>query len=114
MSEAGDHPNFRKNALGVEKAILGAQGEFRAILGATLGVQKLIIGMRNPILGMVSHDLSNAKTTILGATLGAIPGIAANPPERFFSCPCILGAIFPRIGVVPARQANFEIENANT
>ena len=32
---------------------------------------------------MASHDLINTKPTILGATLGAIPGIAANPPERF-------------------------------
>ena len=29
----------------------------------------------------------NTKPTILGATLGAIPGIAANPPERFSFAP---------------------------
>ena len=34
--------------------------------------------MRNPMLGMESHDLCNAKTTILGATPGAIPGIDGN------------------------------------
>ena len=55
---------------------LGALGEFRGVLGAALGVQKTILGMRNPILGMASHDLSNAKTTILGGTPGAIPGPA--------------------------------------
>ena len=30
---------------------------------------------------MASHDLINTKPTILRATLGAIPAIAANPPE---------------------------------
>ena len=44
--------------------------EFRGILGAALGVQKVILGVGKPILGMASQDLSNAKTTILGATLG--------------------------------------------
>ena len=39
--------------------------------------------MRNPIHGTASHDLSNAKTTILGATPGAIPEIGGNPHERF-------------------------------
>ena len=62
-------------------------GNCWSILGAALGVQKTILGMRNPILGMASHDLSNVKTTILGATLGATPGIAANPPERFSFAP---------------------------
>ena len=79
----GTHPNFRKNALGVKKAILGALGEFRGILGAALGIGNSILGIRNSILGMASHDLINTKPRILGATLGAIPGIAANPPERF-------------------------------
>ena len=31
-----------------EKAILGALGEFRGILGAALGIQKLTLGMRIP------------------------------------------------------------------
>ena len=65
-----------------EKAILGALGEFRGILGAALGVQTTLLGMRNPILRMGSHDLSNAKATIFGATLGAIHGIGGNPHEQ--------------------------------
>ena len=32
--------------------------EFRGVLGAALGVQKTILGMRNPILGMAFHDVS--------------------------------------------------------
>ena len=68
-------------------AILGALGEFRGVLRAALGVQKTILGTRNPILGMASHDLSNAKTTILRASLGAIPGFAVNSPERFSFAP---------------------------
>ena len=43
----------------------------------------MILGMRNSILGKVSHDLCNAKTTILGANPGAIPGIDGNPHEIF-------------------------------
>ena len=42
--------------------------------------------MRNPILGMASHDLCIAKTAILGATPGAIPGIVGNAHERFVHC----------------------------
>ena len=56
---------------------------FWAILGAAFGVQKIILGMGNPIVGMASHDLCNAKTTILGATPGAIPGIDGNPHGTF-------------------------------
>ena len=55
--------------------------------------------MRNPILGMASHDLSNAKTTILGATPGAIPGIDGNPHERF--------SFGPRIGLSLRARFNY-------
>ena len=74
-------PQFQEKRSRSEKAILGALGEFRGILGAALGAQKTILGMRNPILGMASRDLSNAKTTILGATPGAILRIDGNPHE---------------------------------
>ena len=67
-----------------------SSGEVPGILRAALGVQKILLGMRNPILGMASHDLCNAKTTILGAVLGAIPGIAANPPERSSFAPAFV------------------------
>ena len=40
-------------------------------------------GMQNSILGMASHDLSNTKTTLVGATPGAILGIDGYPHERF-------------------------------
>ena len=82
-SEAWGPPQFQEKRSRSEKAILGALGEFRGILGAALGIGNSILGIRNSILGMASHDLINTKPTILGATLGAIPGIAANPPERF-------------------------------
>ena len=59
--------------------------------------------MRNSILGMASHDLSNMKATILGATPGAILGIAGNPHERFQFAP-LFSELFLRIGVVPACQ----------
>ena len=55
----------------------------KGILGAALGIQNSILGIRNSILGMASHDLSNTKTTIHGATPGAIPGIDGNPHETF-------------------------------
>ena len=43
--------------------------------------------MRNSILGMASHDLSNTKTTILGATPGVILRIDGHPHERFSFVP---------------------------
>ena len=48
LQKSGDHPNFTKNALEVKKAILGALGEFRGILGTTLGIQKMILGYEIP------------------------------------------------------------------
>ena len=48
FQKPGDYPNFKKKNSRSEKAILGALGEFRGILGAALGVQKTILGMRNP------------------------------------------------------------------
>ena len=80
-SEAWGPPQFQEKRSRSEKAILGALGEFRGILGAALGIRNSILGIRNSILGMASYDLINTKPTILGATLGAIPGIAANPHE---------------------------------
>ena len=72
FSEAWGPPQFQERRSRSEKAILGALGKFRGILGAALGIQRPILGMRNSILGMASHHLSNTRTTILGATPGAI------------------------------------------
>ena len=47
---------------------------------------------------MASHDLINTKPTILGATLGAIPGIAANPPERVSFAPAFSERFFKNWG----------------
>ena len=80
-SEAWGPPQFQEKRSRSEKAILGALGEFLGILGAALGIRNSILGIRSSILGMASHDLSNTKTTILGATPGAIPGIGGNPHE---------------------------------
>ena len=77
-----------------EKAILGALGEFRGILGAALGIQKPILRMRSSILGMASHDLSNTKSIILGATPGAILGIDGHPHERFSFAPAFSELFF--------------------
>ena len=87
FSEAWGPPQFQEKRSRSEKAILGALGEFRGILGAGLGLQKVTLGMRNSILGMAFHDLSNTKPVILGATPGAIPGIDGNPHERFSFAP---------------------------
>ena len=80
-----------------EKAILGALGEFRGILGAALGIH----GIRNSILGMASHDLSNMK-----------PQFSEQLPERFpelmgthmkdFHLPLHSRSVILRIG--PARK----------
>ena len=63
-----------------KKAILGALGRK---FSEQLSEFKNPFSERNSILGMAFHDLSSTKTTILGATPGAIPGIDGNPPERF-------------------------------
>ena len=108
-SEGWGPPQFQEKRSRSEKAILGALGESQGILGAALGIRNSILGIRNCILGMASHDLSNTKTTILGATPGAIPGVDGSPHERFSFAPAF-SERFLRIGVVPARQkksANF-------
>ena len=98
ISEAWGPPQFQEKRSRSERAILGALGEFRGILGAALGIGNSILGIRNSILGMASHDLINTKPTILGATLGAIPGIAANPPERFSFAPAFSERFFKNWG----------------
>ena len=97
-TEAWGAPQFQEKRSRREKAILGALGELRGILGAALGIGNSILGIRNSILGMASHDLINTKPTILGATLGAIPGIAANPPERFSFAPAFSERFFKNWG----------------
>ena len=104
FSEAWEPPRFQEKRSRSGKAILGALGEFRGILGAALGAGNSILGIRNSILGMASHDLSNTKPTILGATLGAIPGIAANPPERFSFAPSFSERFFENWGGPRAQE----------
>ena len=104
ISEAWGPPQFQEKRSRSEKAILGALGEFRGILGAALGIGNSILGIRNSILGMASHDLINTKPTILGATLGAIPGIAANPPERFSFAPAFSERFFKNWGGPRAQE----------
>ena len=98
VSEAWGPPQFQEKRSRSEKAILGALREFRGILGATLGIRNSILGIRNSILGMASHDLSNMKTTILGATPGAIPGIHGNPHEKFSFAPAFSERFFKNWG----------------
>ena len=105
-SEAWGPPQSQEKRSRSEKAILGALGELRGILGAALGIGNSILGIQNSILGMASRDLINTKPTILGATLGAIPGISANPPEKVSFAPAFSERFFFRIGVVPAHQSH--------
>ena len=103
-SEVWGPPQFQEKRSRREKAILGALGEFRGILGATLGIRNSVLGIRNSILGMASHDLSNTKTTILGATPGAIPGIDGNPHERFSFAPPFSERFFENWGAPRAPE----------
>ena len=98
LSEAWGPPQFQEKRSRSEKAILGDLGEFRGILGAALGIQNSILGIRNSSLGMASHDLNNTKTTILGATPGAIPGIDGHPHERFSFAPLFSERFFENWG----------------
>ena len=86
-SEAWGAPQFQEKRSRSEKAIHGALGGFLGILGATLGGRNSILGIQNSILRMASHDLSNAKTTVLGATLAMIPGFEGNTNEMFSFAP---------------------------
>ena len=72
FSKAWGPPQLQEKRSRSEKVILGALGEFRGILGAALRIQTLILGMRNSILGMASHDLSIRK-----------PQFSEQLPERF-------------------------------
>ena len=98
LSEAWGPPQSQEKRSRSEKAILGALGEFRGILGAALGIPKLILRMRNSILRMASRGLSNTKTTILGATPGAILGIDGYPHERFSFAPVFSERFFKNWG----------------
>ena len=83
----GDHPNFRKNALRAKrpfKELSESSGVFSEQLSE---FRNSVLRMRNSILGMASHDLSNTKTTILGATLGATPRNDGNPNESYSFAP---------------------------
>ena len=93
LQKPGNHPNFRKNALGATRPF-SELWESSGVFSAAFGVQKTVLGMRNPIIGMASRDLSNAKTTILGATLGAIPGNGGKPNERFSFAPAFSEVFF--------------------
>ena len=104
FSEAWGPPHFQEKRSRSEKAILGALGEFRGILRAALR-------MRNSILGMASHDLSNTKTTILGATPGAILRIDGNPRERFSFAPAFSERFFKNWGGPRAPEILLSQEN---
>ena len=97
-SEGWGPPQFQEKRSRSEKAILGALGEFRGILGAGLGIRNSILGIRDSILEVESHDLSNRKTTILGATPGAIPRIDGKPRERFPFAPAFSEPFFENWG----------------
>ena len=98
ISEAWEPPQFQEKRYRSERAILGALGEFRGILGAALGIGNSILGIRNSILRMASHNLINTKSTILGATLAANPGIAMSPPERVSSSSAFAERFFKNWG----------------
>ena len=100
----GDHPNFRKNALGV-KGPFSELSESSGVFSEQLSELEIPFpGIRNSILGMASHDLINTKPTILGATLGAIPGIAANPHEIFTFDPAFSERFFRNWGGPRAQE----------
>ena len=102
-SEAWGRPQFQEKRSWSEKAILGALGEFRGILGAALGVQKIILGMGNPILGRASHDLSNTEPQFSEQLSEQFPELMGTRPKDFH-LPLHSRSVFSRIGVVPACQ----------
>ena len=67
-----------------------------------------IAGMGNPLLGMASHDLSDAKATILGATPGAILGFDGNLHEIFSFAPALSERFFKKWGGPPHARSFLE------
>ena len=98
FQKPGDNPNFRNNALGVKRPFSELWESPGVFSQQPLKFRKVILGMRNSILGMASHDLNNTKTTILGATPGAIPRIHGNPHERFSFAPPFSESCFKNWG----------------
>ena len=96
LSEAWGSPQFQETRSRSEKAILGALGEFRGILGAALGVQKIIHGMRNSNLGMGTFR-SNSRSD------------SRNWWEhtKDFHLPMHSRSGFSKIGAAPTRQNLF-------
>ena len=55
--------------------------------------------MRDHILGVASHDLSNAKTTIPGAAPATLSKLDGNQHERFSCAPDSRRVFFKRRGI---------------
>ena len=80
---SGDHPNFRENALGVKRPFSELWERSGYSQSSSRSPENNSRNAKSHSRNGISRDLCNAKTTILGATPGAIPGIDGTPhPER--------------------------------
>ena len=79
----GNTPISGKNALGVKRPFVELS-ESSGVFSEQLSEFEIPFSEYEiPFSEYEIHNLRNTKTTILGATPGAIPGIDGNPHERF-------------------------------
>ena len=98
----GDHPNFEKNALGVKGAfseLSESSGVFSEQLSENwkFHSRNTKFHSRNGLSRLDQYETHNSRSN----SRRIVPGIAANPPEKIFICPCILGAFFQELGWSP-------------
>ena len=101
VQKPGDHPNLRKNALGVKRPF-SELSESSGVFSESLAEFEIpfseYVDTTFYSRNTASHDLSNTKTKILGATPGAIPGIDGNPHERCSFAPAFSERFFQELG----------------
>ena len=101
IQKPGDHPNFRKNALGVKRPF-SELSESSGVFSEQLSEFEIPFSEYEISFSQYeTHDLSNTKATILGATSGAILGIDGHPHERFSFAPSFSERFFQNWGGPP-------------
>ena len=102
----GDHPNFRKNALGVKGPFSelsersGVFSEFHS-RNWKFHSRNTKFHSRNGLSRLDQYETHNSRSNSRSDFRNC-----RGPTRKVFICPCFLGAFFSRIGAVPARQNN--------
>ena len=97
----GDHPNFRKNALGVKRPFSELSESSGVFSGAALGIGNSILGIRkfhsrNGLSRLDQYEAHNSRSNSRSGSRNC-----REPTRKIFICPCILGAFFKELGWSP-------------